>query len=87
MLLPHQPNPQRHLPSLHSCNALKMRLQCRHPISALTNPYTSAPLPHLLCCLQSLCSRGTVKICLQHCPQSPLCLILSPPLTILMLRY
>ncbi|MBW0460901.1 hypothetical protein O181_000616 [Austropuccinia psidii MF-1] len=28
-LLLHRPNPQCHLPSLHSCNALKMRLQCR----------------------------------------------------------
>ncbi|MBW0480533.1 hypothetical protein O181_020248 [Austropuccinia psidii MF-1] len=27
MLLPHQPNPQCHLPSLCSCNTLKMRLQ------------------------------------------------------------
>ncbi|MBW0568112.1 hypothetical protein O181_107827 [Austropuccinia psidii MF-1] len=87
MLLPHRPNPQQHLPFLRSCNALKMRLQFHHPISALTTPYTSAPLPHLLCCLQSLCSHGTLKICLQCCPQSSLCLILSLPLTILMLRY
>ncbi|MBW0479723.1 hypothetical protein O181_019438 [Austropuccinia psidii MF-1] len=45
MLLPHWPNPQRHLPSLCSCNALKMRIQCHFPISALTTPYASTPLP------------------------------------------
>ncbi|MBW0476770.1 hypothetical protein O181_016485 [Austropuccinia psidii MF-1] len=66
-LLPHQPNPQRHLPSLCSCHALKMILQCP-PISALTTPYAFPPLPHLLCRLQSLCSRGALKICLQCHP-------------------
>ncbi|MBW0575429.1 hypothetical protein O181_115144 [Austropuccinia psidii MF-1] len=78
MLLPHLPNLQRHLPSLNSCNTLKMRLQCP-PISSLTTPYASAPLPL------------TILTFLRH-PQDmllmpPLSLILSPPLTILMLRY
>ncbi|MBW0586063.1 hypothetical protein O181_125778 [Austropuccinia psidii MF-1] len=86
-LLPHRPNPQFHLRSLRSCNAVKMRLQCRPTISALTTPYTSTPLHHFLCCLKYLRSHGTVKICLQHLPQPPLGLILSPPLTILTLRY
>ncbi|MBW0555500.1 hypothetical protein O181_095215 [Austropuccinia psidii MF-1] len=86
-LLPHWPNPQFHLWSLHSCNILKMRLKCRPAISALTTPYTSAPLRHLLCHLKSLRSHGALKICLQRLPQPPLHLILSPPLTILMLRY
>ncbi|MBW0514571.1 hypothetical protein O181_054286 [Austropuccinia psidii MF-1] len=57
------------------------------PISALTTPYASAPLPYLLRHLPSLCSCGTLKICLQRHPQPPLCLILSPLLTILTLRY
>ncbi|MBW0464526.1 hypothetical protein O181_004241 [Austropuccinia psidii MF-1] len=45
------------------------------PISALTTPYASTPPPHLLHRLQSLCSPGTLKICLQCCPQPPLCLL------------
>ncbi|MBW0566401.1 hypothetical protein O181_106116 [Austropuccinia psidii MF-1] len=40
----HPPNPLCCLPSLFSCSALKMRLQCLLPISALTTPYASAPL-------------------------------------------
>ncbi|MBW0478893.1 hypothetical protein O181_018608 [Austropuccinia psidii MF-1] len=43
MLLPHQPNPQHHLPSLRSCNTLNMRLQFS-PISALTTASSSLPL-------------------------------------------
>ncbi|MBW0528557.1 hypothetical protein O181_068272 [Austropuccinia psidii MF-1] len=42
MLLPHRPNPQRHLPSLHSCNTLKMRLQCFPP----SPPSPLLKLPH-----------------------------------------
>ncbi|MBW0538048.1 hypothetical protein O181_077763 [Austropuccinia psidii MF-1] len=52
MLLPHWPNPQPHLPSLHPCNALKMRLQClphlrpHHSLCFCTpatyNPYAPA---------------------------------------------
>ncbi|MBW0494524.1 hypothetical protein O181_034239 [Austropuccinia psidii MF-1] len=74
-LLPHRPNPQCHLPSLCSCNTLKMRLQCP-PISSLATPYTSAPLPHLLCRLQSLHSSP------QHMlPMPPLTPLIPNPLS------
>ncbi|MBW0531782.1 hypothetical protein O181_071497 [Austropuccinia psidii MF-1] len=48
----------RRLPSLFSC-------------SALNTPYTSAPPPHLLLGLQSLCSFSALKLCLQHLPHPP----------------
>ncbi|MBW0464894.1 hypothetical protein O181_004609 [Austropuccinia psidii MF-1] len=35
-----------------------------HPISALTTPYASAPVPFLLCHLKFLRSCGPLKICL-----------------------
>ncbi|MBW0471002.1 hypothetical protein O181_010717 [Austropuccinia psidii MF-1] len=57
------------------------------PISTLTTPYASAPPPYLLCRLPSSRSHGALKICPRHHPQPPLCLILSPLLTILTLRY
>ncbi|MBW0490102.1 hypothetical protein O181_029817 [Austropuccinia psidii MF-1] len=50
-------------------------------------PMRPSPPPNPICHLPSLCSHGALKICLPHHPQPPLCLILSPPLTILMLRY
>ncbi|MBW0563325.1 hypothetical protein O181_103040 [Austropuccinia psidii MF-1] len=57
------------------------------PISTLTTPYASAPPPYLLCHLQFLRSHCAFKICPQFHPQPPLCLILSPQLTILILKY
>ncbi|MBW0461279.1 hypothetical protein O181_000994 [Austropuccinia psidii MF-1] len=52
-----------------------MRLQHCPLISALTSPYASAPPPHLLLGLQSLCRCGALKLCLQHFPHPPLRLL------------
>ncbi|MBW0592497.1 hypothetical protein O181_132212, partial [Austropuccinia psidii MF-1] len=72
----HWPNPQGCLGSLCSCSPLKIRLQHLPP-----------SLPYFLCHFPSLHSRGAIKICLRCHSQPPLRLILSPPLTILTLRY
>ncbi|MBW0494563.1 hypothetical protein O181_034278 [Austropuccinia psidii MF-1] len=48
-----------------------MRFQHCPPISVLTTPYTSTPLPHLLLGLQSLRSCGALKLCLRRCPHPP----------------
>ncbi|MBW0508588.1 hypothetical protein O181_048303 [Austropuccinia psidii MF-1] len=50
LLYPH------HLPCLLSCRTLKIFLQRFHPMSTLTHPHASAPLPYLLCSLPSLLS-------------------------------
>ncbi|MBW0535604.1 hypothetical protein O181_075319 [Austropuccinia psidii MF-1] len=73
----------------HACahNPPQEETRMLGPISALTTPYASAPLPYLLRCFPFLCSRGALKICLRCHPQPPLCLILYLQLTILTLRY
>ncbi|MBW0582289.1 hypothetical protein O181_122004 [Austropuccinia psidii MF-1] len=48
------------------------------PISALTTPYASAPPPHLLLGLQSLCCCGALKLCLQ-CGLPSLCAYSARP--------
>ncbi|MBW0554833.1 hypothetical protein O181_094548 [Austropuccinia psidii MF-1] len=71
MLLPHQSNPECHLPSSCSCNALKMRLQIP-PISALT-PASSSLLLTIL----------TLPRCPQDMPPMPPLTPLTPnPLSI-----
>ncbi|MBW0528220.1 hypothetical protein O181_067935 [Austropuccinia psidii MF-1] len=87
------------LPSRHASNAAYHSYTRSAP---LTPPHTGLILkaaydpcapqaphfrPHHPHHFPSLRSHGALKICLQRNPQPPLCLILSPPLTILMLRY
>ncbi|MBW0525494.1 hypothetical protein O181_065209 [Austropuccinia psidii MF-1] len=70
MLLPHQPNPQCHLSSLCSCNALKMRLQ----FSAYLRPH------HSLC----FCTPASSSLLLtiltlpRHLQDMPLMPLLAP---------
>ncbi|MBW0490212.1 hypothetical protein O181_029927 [Austropuccinia psidii MF-1] len=45
MLPPHVLPHPHHLPCLCSCRNLKICLQSRHPMSALTHPYASSHLP------------------------------------------
>ncbi|MBW0494966.1 hypothetical protein O181_034681 [Austropuccinia psidii MF-1] len=73
-VLPHQHNPQSHPPSLRSQDETTMppHLHPHHSLRLRT------PAAYNPCAL---------KICLQHCSQPPLRLILSPPLTILTLRH
>ncbi|MBW0478810.1 hypothetical protein O181_018525 [Austropuccinia psidii MF-1] len=61
------------VPSRHSYDPTLNATYPLHPPAALS------PLLMLLHprCLQSLCSRSTLKICLRCCPQPPLCLL--PP--------
>ncbi|MBW0505797.1 hypothetical protein O181_045512 [Austropuccinia psidii MF-1] len=58
--------PPGHLTPL-PCLLSHMKLQHCPPISALTTPYASAPLPHLLLGLQSLRFCGALK-CLPNMP-------------------
>ncbi|MBW0520066.1 hypothetical protein O181_059781 [Austropuccinia psidii MF-1] len=58
------PNPLQHLSCLCARTPLQMRLQHGPPISALTTPYASAPLPHLLLGLQSLHCFGAPNVAL-----------------------
>ncbi|MBW0571971.1 hypothetical protein O181_111686 [Austropuccinia psidii MF-1] len=83
------------VPSRHASNARYHPYTCcpqdettmLPPTSGLTTPYSATPLPYLLYHLQFLCSRATLKICLQFCSQPALRLILSLPRTILILGY
>ncbi|MBW0506834.1 hypothetical protein O181_046549 [Austropuccinia psidii MF-1] len=81
MLLPHWPNPQCHLPSLFSCNALKLRLQCHPP---------SPPSPFLMLLHPFLIFSAAYNLYAPVAPSkysSGTTLNLSLLLTILALRY
>ncbi|MBW0502839.1 hypothetical protein O181_042554 [Austropuccinia psidii MF-1] len=84
------------VPSQHASNSLLTLAYSSRPLMILTllkppqdetTTLPSPPLPYILGRFPSLCSRSTHKICLRRHPQPPLRPILSPPLTILMLRY
>ncbi|MBW0539269.1 hypothetical protein O181_078984 [Austropuccinia psidii MF-1] len=76
------PNPLQCLACLRACTPLQMRLRNCPPISSLTTPYASKPLPHPLLGLQSLCSCRALKLCIRRFPHHPYA-SLHPPLTIL----